>query len=92
MRGQPDGDDRDEIDQEMADHIGHQIAPPEIEDGQDHAQSQRDQDVRQAVGRVRQAEDEERNSAREIAVQSELLQPFDRVAAVEKFLRDPGPS
>ena len=47
----------DEVDHEMADHVGYEIAPPKIEESKHGTEHERDDDVGPAAGPVRDAED-----------------------------------
>ena len=52
----------------MTDHVGDEVAPPEIEGGKNRAEGQGEDDVGPAVGSVGEAEDQQRDDARDIAV------------------------
>jgi hypothetical protein len=63
-------DDGNEIDHEMADHVRDQVAPPEIDEHQDCAESEGKDDVNQAIGSMPEAEDQQRDDSGPVAVQS----------------------
>ena len=52
----------------MTDHVGDEVASPEIEGGNNGAQGQGEDDVGPAVGPVGEAEDQQRDEARDITV------------------------
>ena len=51
----------DKIDEKMRDHVGDEIAPPEVEDGENYAKNKRNEDVGPTAGPVPNAEDRKRN-------------------------------
>ena len=63
----------DEVDHEMADHVGHEIASPKIEESKHGAEHQRDDDVGPAARPMRNGEDEERNTSRPKAIQTKCF-------------------
>src|SRR4029450_6703603 len=80
----------DEVDQEMADHVGDQIAPPQIEPAEDRSDRERDHDVGPSACPMANAEDDEWYRRRGVTIQPERLQAFDGVTAVKKFFNDAG--
>ena len=92
MRKESRQDVADEVDQEMADHVCHEVASPKIGGGQDRSEGKGDSDVGPATGPVGDGEDDEGYRGRQVTIQPKGLQAFDRVAAIEQFFDDAGSS
>src|SRR6266850_1472985 len=74
----------------MADHVCDQVAPPEIDSGQDGAEGESENDVGPAVGPVGEAENQQRDATGPITIEANRLKSFDGVAAIEKFFDHAG--
>ena len=67
----------------MPDHVGDQIASPQIKTGQDGAEGESDEDVGPAARPMADPENEQWNCGRRVTVEPESLQAFDGIAAIE---------
>ena len=79
------------VGQEVRDHVGEEIAAPEIEDRQHKSGGAGKQQLRPApVSKMGERECRERHHAGDETAAGEFLQAFDAVAAEEEFFDDRG--
>src|SRR5947207_15576723 len=87
---EPWQDGADEIHEPMADHVGCQIAPPQIKSSEDYTQGERDEHAGIAACPMTESEDGNGNRGSEKSPAPDRLKSFQGVAAKKKFLYDSG--
>src|SRR5262249_30797788 len=73
----------DKIDQEMGNHVGQQITPPLIENGQNRTGQERGDDVRPAAGPMSEGENQDWNCCCPKPAETERLETFNCIAAIK---------